>query len=291
MEDNLNIDNGKDEVENVKNYSKSIQEILDKKSMLLNEMEQAYHAAGDKTTFLNQNSMLISLLQDDKNNLTEVQQKILSDLETIRNADEVNASTFLEKEDNEMKKAIESIKRIIVKCDSVTRGMKPCQTHVDLVKKIETMFNASVLSIVSSTGLTIGSSHELQFAYEDAIDSTLIVDITLTKKRARDDSDDETSFDHPNEERNKGRWLNWEKVKLKEAIEQYGEKDYARISNYVKTRDRQQVRDFISSPACKRFKITPLSTSIVEGLNAAIKGMTSAVDGLKNHNENDKNGL
>ena len=102
----------------------------------------------------------------------------------------------------------------------------------------------------------------------------------MSKKRKLEEKNTDAMASSEILKNNTGRWTSAEILKLKEGVELFGESDHVAISNHVKTRTRIQVRDFIAkSPHYKRFKITP--TCVVEGLKAAIDGMSNAVSGLR----------
>ena len=253
---------------------------MKEKLIMYKEMEQHYIMCKNKEKWMSANAAVVSLLEKDQAEISIVKDTLLKNVEDLQSDLEQAASNELRMNQEEFNTAMDTMKRIKLHCGDLLRAIKPVSSYADLVARCEAIYNASVVTIVSDDGLTIGSTDELLFSYQDCESGVLNLYCTMSKKRKLERSSPDSIEEPEIGKINTGRWTSAEILKLKEGVELFGESDHVAISNHVISRTRIQVRDFIAkSPYYKRFKISP--TCIIDGLKAAIDGMSNAVDGIR----------
>lgn len=138
-----------------------------------------------------------------------------------------------------------------------TRSIKPVRYYSDLQAQVENYHPGftCVLSKVNSTEI-VGSQFELICAYKDCSDDVLILNLNLerkevtTLKRTIDESDETVEQDVFL--RRTGRWLNSEVELFQAGVLQYGWGEWAKIADYIQTRDRIQVCKFSLNQRAKK---------------------------------------
>ena len=269
----------------------------------LTMLEDSFARTNDQNAWNALHGSRASDLENEVERLEALWEKQNSELQKRKNELELSAMN----ESNEQKlKSLALMKkmdRIVIYAfdgeskNSVLRALSPVSMYKELISQVKSMFpslNVLYLERVSD-GLLIGSQDELEFAYQDCIKAeTGVLNLNLkhSKKRKRldDDEDEEEDDEEEDEEprmkekvRHKGKWEFSEILLYQKAVKLFGEKKWSKIANYIGSRDKQQVRDFAATPTAQRFSIqeTPISF-FQETLSTAIRGLSSAVDGVRN---------
>lgn len=156
-----------------------------------------------------------------------------------------------------MEKEASRFQRIVVSFESSTdfpllppikRIMRPVLVFSELQALAENFYPGfNVVLMKPGTVEIVGSQDELFFAYHDASDGQVLdLELKITSASLKRKADDES--DATPELRHEGPWSNAEMELFKMGVDQFGWKKWKSISRVIGTRDRQQVRQFSSTP-------------------------------------------
>jgi hypothetical protein len=156
-----------------------------------------------------------------------------------------------------MEKETSRFQRVVVSFESssdfpqlppIKRTMKPVLVFSELQALAENYYPGfNVVLMKPGTVEIVGSQEELFFAYQDVSDGKVLylelkISSASLKRKADDESESTPEFRH------EGPWSNAEIELFKMGVDQFGWKKWKSISGVVGTRDRQQVRQFASTP-------------------------------------------
>lgn len=162
---------------------------------------------------------------------------------------------------------IAKFKRIVIQIDldsgnpGLIRTLPPCRYYSDLQSIVETFHPGySCILSVPNTKEIVGSQFELLCAYQDCTKDILTLNLMLLKtesatlKRPIDELDETVEQDVII--RHGGRWLNSEVELFHAGVLQYGWGEWAKIADYIQTRDRIQVCKFSLNQRAKKVNYT-----------------------------------
>jgi hypothetical protein len=128
------------------------------------------------------------------------------------------------------------------------RTMKPMLFFSELQALAENLYPGfNVVLMKPGTVDIVGSQEELFFAYQDVSEGKVLylelkISSTSLKRKADDEGESTPEFRH------EGPWSNAEIELFKMGVDQFGWTKWQSISGVIGTRDRQQVRQFASTP-------------------------------------------
>ena len=188
-----------------------------------------------------------------------------------------------------MEKEASRFQRLVVSFEKSTdfpelppskRSLKPVQVFSELQSMVENFYPGfSAVLVKPGTQEIIGSQDELLFAYQDALEGKVLnLELNLYKQSSKKRKHPaESDFVAPTF-RHEGPWSNGEIELFKMGVDQFGWKKWKNIAGVVGTRDREQVRQFASTP--KGIKIAFIlglrfkkTLSITPGLLDLAEGM------------------
>jgi Myb-like DNA-binding domain len=158
---------------------------------------------------------------------------------------------------------IARFKRIVIQIEydngdlGPKRKLEPARYYADLQAQVDT-FHPGYTCILSipDTQEIVGSQFELFCAYQDSSNDILALNLKLHEPESATRKRSIEELDEPVEQdvfiRHTGRWLNSEVELFHAGVMQYGWGKWARIADYMQTRDRIQVCKFSSNQRAKK---------------------------------------
>jgi len=183
--------------------------------------------------------------------------------------------------------AASRFRRIIVTSDAgnghsnVIRKLEPHLKFSELQLKCEALHPEFVCVLtVPGTNEVVGSQMELLCAYEDAPEESEILHLNLTLhlKSLKRRIDEVEEPEIPETGKHIGRWMPSEMALFRKGLENFGWGSWARISSFMETRSKSQVKAFANTAAGLENKIEtsflPVLKKIADGLTEVSKNVT-----------------
>jgi antitoxin component HigA of HigAB toxin-antitoxin module len=128
------------------------------------------------------------------------------------------------------------------------RSLKPIQVFSELQAIVENFYPGfSTVLVKPGTSEIIGSQDELLFAYQDITDGKVLpLELNLFKPSKRKHVSEK--YIAAPEFRHEGPWSNGEIELFKMGVDQFGWRKWKSIAGVIGSRDREQVRQFSSTP-------------------------------------------
>lgn len=186
---------------------------------------------------------------------------------------------------------VAKFKRIVIQIQSdtgencIARSLKPARYYSDLQSFVETLHPGfTCILSVPNTKEIVGSQFELLCAYQDCPKDILTLNLNLhpseTTKRKRPIDESYETVAQDVFIQHTGRWLNSEIELFHQGVIQYGWGEWAKIADYIQTRDRIQVCKFSLNQRAKKYKtsktVVPVLSDLAEGLKTVAATLAAA---------------
>lgn len=178
-------------------------------------------------------------------------------------------------------------RRITIASDSgngrpiVIRKLEPHLKFSELQLKCEALHpEFECVLTVPGTKEVVGSQMELLCAYEDAPEESdvLHLNLTLYPKSSKRGIDEVEEPETPETGKHTGRWMPSETALFRKGLENFGWGSWARISSFMETRSKSQVKAFAKTAAGLENKteksFLPVLEIIADGLTEVSKNIT-----------------